>query len=232
MNINQYQRPHSERLHAAIAESVNFQPKPPGWVPPTNQKAIVDPDKPLDHLDDIQYQVLFNGLLEDWDNPVFTELGFCRAHAISLEQLIAMAERPYFQECLANIRKVRAMRRADIEAAAANSILERLLYITKCNLDSASAMKECRMAIKQITAILPPPPTPSPNHTRQEAAAPASNNTPPQEPPLPQPTSPQSTPNACEGTVPPNTTNADGEIRTPPPTPTISITDTPPPKSS
>ncbi len=194
MNTDQYQRPRSQRLHAAIAESVNFQDKPPGWKPP-NEDAALDPDHPLAHLDPIQHQVLFNGLLEDWDNPVFTELGLCRAHGINLEQLIAVAELPAFQKYLAVIRKVHAMRRPQIESAAANTTLERLLYITQCNLDSASAMKECRLAIKQIIAILNPDPS-STSRARKEAAGPASEDHAPEQPDAPQSsTSPsQSTP--------------------------------------
>jgi hypothetical protein len=186
MNTDQYQRPAAERLHAATMGGHNLQRKPPGWTPP-NQHAIPDPERPLDHLDDIQYEVLFNGLLEDWENPVFTELGLCRAHGIALDQLIAMAERPYFQECLDNIHKVRAMRRPRFEAAAANTILERLLYITQCTLDSASAMKECRLAIKQIHAILNPDAKPATKRTTKPAT--------------------QIAPNASEGMVPQDPTN-------------------------
>ncbi len=161
MNTTQYQRPAAERLHAATMGGHNLQPKPTGWTPP-NAHGIPDRDRPLAHLDAIQHQALFNALLEDWDNPVFTELGLCRAHDISLDQLIAMAELPTFQHALTIIRRVRALRRPAIEAAAANATLERLVYITQCPLDSASAMKECRLAIKQIVAILNPAPPPAP----------------------------------------------------------------------
>ena len=210
MNTDQYQRPAAERLHAATMGGHNLQRKPPGWTPP-NEHAIPDRDDPLAHLDPIQHQVLFNGLLEDWDNPVYTELGLCRAHDIAIEQLIAMARLPVFQWCLENIRTVRAMRRPGIEAAAANTVLERLLYITQCNLDSAAAMKECRLAIKQITAILNPDPAPA---TKEAPTAP--DETPPQRAPngsegMPPPTTattpqettpPQSTPHAPENTTP------------------------------
>jgi hypothetical protein len=175
MNTTQYQRPAAERLHAATMGGHNLQGKPAGWTPP-NAHGIPHPDRPLAHLDAIQHQALFNALLEDWDNPVFTELGLCRAHDISLDQLIAMAELPTFQRALDMIRRVRAMRRPAIEAAAANTILERLVYITQCPLDSASAMKECRLAIKQIHVILNPAPPPAP--------------------------APQIAPNASEGMVP------------------------------
>jgi hypothetical protein len=203
MNTDQYQRPAAERLHAATMGGLNLQRKPPGWTPP-NPNGIPNHQRPLDHLDEIQYEVLFNGLLEDWENPVYTELGLCRAHGISLDQLIAIAERPHFQKCLDNIHKVRAMRRPRLEAAAANTILERLLYITQCTLDSASAMKECRLAIKQIHAILNPEAKPATKRTTKPAT--------------------QIAPNASEGMVPEDSANA-----TEPTTPTPS---TNPPSTS
>ena len=181
MNTDQHQRPASDRLRAATHESINFQPKPRGWTPP-NEHTEPDPERPLDHLDATQRNVLINGLLEDWDNPIFTELGLCRAHAITLDQLRAVAERPDFQRYLGIIREIRAARRAEIESAAATAAIARLIYITQCDIGSASAMKECRLAIKQILAIINHPPTPE--------------SEPATEPPT------QEAPNASEGMVP------------------------------
>ncbi|MEA5547612.1 hypothetical protein VB816_21770 [Limnoraphis robusta CCNP1324] len=221
MNTTQYQRPAAERLHAATMGGHNLQGKPAGWTPP-NAHGIPHPDRPLAHLDAIQHQALFNALLEDWDNPVFTELGLCRAHDISLDQLIAMAELPTFQRALDMIRRVRAMRRPAIEAAAANTILERLTYLTQCPLDSASAMKECRLAIKQIVAILNPERESTSRATtsraRKEAAEPATQTN-ASEQTSHSPTTPtQRAPNASEGMVPQDATTTPNPTPPAPPT--------------
>lgn len=146
-----------------------------------------DPDNPLGHLTPEQVADLTNGLLEDWDRPTMTELGLCRAHQITLDQLHALATRPAFRHALERIRTIRAMRQPDRDAAARALAMDRLISIAQQTPASASHAKEIRLAIKQLLALL---------DAREEAApaptGPAPTDAAPEPDPEPQPRDPAS----------------------------------------
>jgi hypothetical protein len=110
--------------------------------------------RPLADLTPDEYTLLIDQLLEDWDCPTMTELGLCRVHRLSLEQLDRITDDPAFDRALARIRSIRAKRRPEREAAARAQIVDRLLGLLAQPQDTATRAKEVRLACKQLQTIL------------------------------------------------------------------------------
>jgi|GEM_PF-2126909 len=154
----------AERIDRARYDLRQLQPgHRPNHAPSAPTEAPRDPSDPIAHLDAPDLDELTQNLLEDWDNPVFTPLGLCRAHRISLDQLQAIAATPRFIDALARIRAIQQARQPAIEARARELALDRLCTLADQSPTSATHTKEIRLSIKQLLAILTQShPTPNP----------------------------------------------------------------------
>ncbi len=112
------------------------------------------PNAPLAHLSDDEYTLLIDQILEDWDCATLSELGLCRAHHLTLEELDQITDDPAFDRALARIRSIREKRRPEREAAAHARVVDRLLGLLEQPQDTATRAKEVRLTAKQLLSIL------------------------------------------------------------------------------
>ena len=115
------------------------------------------PNAPLAHLSDDEYTLLIDQILEDWDCATLSELGLCRAHHLTLEELDRITDDPAFDRALARIRSIREKRRPEREAAAQARVFDRLLGLLEQPQDTATRAKEVRLTAKQLLTLLAPP---------------------------------------------------------------------------
>ena len=131
------------RVRRSAGSSTPFPP------PPHRPKA-----EPIERFSDEQFGFLIDKLLGDWDSPTLSELGLCRAHSITLEELDAITAYTDFQRALALVRRIRAKRRHEVEASARAALFDRLLRLVNQTSETTTATKEVRLACKQLTTFM------------------------------------------------------------------------------
>ena len=173
MNTTQTKRPtrvkdlSSRQQTPIFSPQPAFLPTPPSSpFPPSTLSAPYPlptrgPGHPLAHLSAPDYARLIDRLLEDWDGAL-TELGLCRAHGLTLDQLVAVTADPAFLSALALIRSIRERRRPAQEAAARDRIFSRLLTLLDQPQDTAARAREIRLVTKHLLAMMTQDPPPSP----------------------------------------------------------------------
>ena len=146
------QSPHriakADRLQSSIYGHQVAEHRPP-YIRPHRPKT-----EPIERFSDEQFGFLIDKLLEDWDSPTLSELGLCRAHSITLEELDAITDDADFQRALALVRRIRAKRRHEVEASARAALFDRLLRLVNQTSENTTATKEVRLACKQLTAFM------------------------------------------------------------------------------
>jgi hypothetical protein len=119
-----------------------------------------DPLDPLHGFTPAQLDDLVDDLLEDWDCPDLTELGLCRAHRLSLRQVLAVSKLPKFQRALETQREIHASREDRTRAATLSLAAQALRRIAEATPTNATHAKEIRLAAKLLTTFTIPKPTP------------------------------------------------------------------------
>ncbi len=122
--------------------------------------------EPIERFSDEQFGFLIDKLLEDWDSPTLSELGLCRAHSITLEELDTITDDEDFQRALALVRRVRAKRQHEREASARAALHDRLLRLIYQITDTTTDAKEVRLACKQLESFMQK----NPVHAHDESA--------------------------------------------------------------
>lgn len=130
----------TERLAAARLDLLTTSTAPPE----------VGPDTPIECIEPDQLELLTERLLEDWDDPRFSELGLCRAHRLSLVQLRAVAALPSFRAALTHIRALRADRRPDVDARARAMAIDGLCELAQHKPVNATFAQQIRIALQTL----------------------------------------------------------------------------------
>ncbi len=138
----------SDRLQSSIYGRQVAEHRPP-YIRPRRPET-----EPIERFSDEQFVFLVDNLLEDWDSPTLSEMGLCRAHSISLEELDAITDDPDFQHALALVRRIRAKRLEERQAAANAAVFDRLLRLVSQTSENTTATKEVRLACKQLTEFM------------------------------------------------------------------------------
>ncbi len=138
----------ADRLQASVYGPQVVEHRPP-YITPRRPET-----EPIERFSDEQFGFLIDKLLEDWDSPTLSELGLCRAHSITLEELDAITDDDDFQRALALVRRIRAKRQEERQAAAHAAVFDRLLRLVSQTSDTTTATKEVRLACKQLTDFM------------------------------------------------------------------------------
>lgn len=142
-----------ERHERALTDLRNTAPKPPGH---DARPEFENPADPLDGFSPEQIEDLIDDLLEDWEHPELTELGLCRAHNLSLRQILAISRLPRFQETLALMREIRESRRERVHAASVGRAVQALTAVAADRPRNATHAKEIRLAARLLIQLTAP----------------------------------------------------------------------------
>ena len=108
----------------------------------------------LAHFTEEELSAKVHALLEDWSSPTLSPIGLCRAHDLSLAQIIAISQLPMFTAALEDIRTIESMRQEHTERKAHRLAFDRLCYLVNQIPTSAAFSKEIRLAAKMIFEII------------------------------------------------------------------------------
>jgi hypothetical protein len=134
----------TQTLPAPSALFTALQPPPAAPSPETSPAPHPVPALPAPH----------QALLADFDDPDLTTLDLARRHALTLDDLAAIAAAPAFARALALLRALAEVRRPLQIARAEARAAETLTALTARDPTSATAAKEVRLAVKDLLKLL------------------------------------------------------------------------------